>query len=342
MPLRIHYKLSTYRSHRRVGAMYMDCIRADHELVDSPADADVVILHLEPKDYAAIYEGHPSLRDKYVIAYCVWEASRLPGAYIKSISLVQEIWTCSAYCQRLFAEHHGNVVRVPHVVERPSGYSPADLTHVRELISYEPGRRYLLTVTKLWDKRKNTSTLIRIVGELSSTLPESRLVVKTDPEDRLPPKGPENVIFVRELLTDGQMNALLSTADVYVSAHHSEGWGLPLSDAMSFNLPVIATGYSGNLEFMTPENSFLVNYDECCIRPSDCFGSFDESMRWAYPREDHLAELIVAVCRQYGTRMVQDRCVRAGQDVARYSRQMVQRIILERLREIERNWRRRH
>jgi glycosyltransferase involved in cell wall biosynthesis len=100
----------------------------------------------------------------------------------------------------------------------------------------------LLTVTKLWDKRKNTSTLIRIVGELSSTLPESRLVVKADPEDRLPPKGPENVIFVRELLTDGQMNALLSTADVYVSAHHSEGWGLPLSDAMSFNLPVIATG----------------------------------------------------------------------------------------------------
>jgi hypothetical protein len=93
---------------------------------------------------------------------------------------------------------------------------------------------------------------------------------------------------------------------------------------------------------MTPENSFLVNYDECCIRPSDCFGSFDESMRWAYPREDHLAELIVAVCRQYGTRMVQDRCVRAWQDVARYSRQMVQRIILERLREIERNWRRRH
>jgi glycosyltransferase involved in cell wall biosynthesis len=46
----------------------------------------------------------------------------------------------------------------------------------------------------------------------------------------------------------------------YVSAHHAEGWGLGLSEAMAFGKPVIATGYSGNMEFMDARNSFPIPY----------------------------------------------------------------------------------
>jgi len=51
---------------------------------------------------------------------------------------------------------------------------------------------------------------------------------------------------------------LYTAADAYVSAHWGEGWGLPLSEAMSLGLPTIATDFSGNTEFMTKFNSFLV------------------------------------------------------------------------------------
>ena len=50
----------------------------------------------------------------------------------------------------------------------------------------------------------------------------------------------------------------MAAADCYVSLHRSEGFGLTLAEAMALGKPVIATGYSGNLDFMTPETSYLV------------------------------------------------------------------------------------
>ena len=48
--------------------------------------------------------------------------------------------------------------------------------------------------------------------------------------------------------------------DCYVSLHRSEGFGQTLAETMAIGKPVIATGYSGNLGFMTPDNSYLVDY----------------------------------------------------------------------------------
>jgi glycosyltransferase involved in cell wall biosynthesis len=52
--------------------------------------------------------------------------------------------------------------------------------------------------------------------------------------------------------------ALMAAADAYVSLHRAEGYGLTMAEAMVLGKPVIATGYSGNLEFMTEDNSVLV------------------------------------------------------------------------------------
>ena len=53
---------------------------------------------------------------------------------------------------------------------------------------------------------------------------------------------------------------LFTTSDAYVSPHHSEGWGLPLFEAMGIGLPTIGTRFGGNLDFMNDENSFLLSY----------------------------------------------------------------------------------
>ena len=75
-----------------------------------------------------------------------------------------------------------------------------------------------------------------------------------------------------------------------MSLHRSEGFGLPLAECMALGTPVIATGYSGNTDFMTPRNSYLVDWSptlvgpECEIYPAE--GS------WAEPDLDHAAELM--------------------------------------------------
>ena len=54
---------------------------------------------------------------------------------------------------------------------------------------------------------------------------------------------------------------MIAGCDCYVSLHRSEGLGLTMAEAMSFGKPVIATAYSGNLDFMT-DTALLVPYDE--------------------------------------------------------------------------------
>ena len=55
-------------------------------------------------------------------------------------------------------------------------------------------------------------------------------------------------------------SSLIALCDCYVSLHRAEGFGLGPAEAMWLGKPVIATGYSGNLDFMTPTNSLLVDY----------------------------------------------------------------------------------
>jgi glycosyltransferase involved in cell wall biosynthesis len=67
-----------------------------------------------------------------------------------------------------------------------------------------------------------------------------------------------DIHVVDQLLPDAEYNALLACCDCYVSLHRAEGFGLPLANAMHHGRPVIATAYSGNLDFMTQDNSYLI------------------------------------------------------------------------------------
>ena len=82
----------------------------------------------------------------------------------------------------------------------------------------------------------------------------------------------------------------MAACDCYVSLHRAEGFGLTMAEAMAIGKPVIATGYSGNVDFMNAENSYLVDYEigrvgpECEIYPPEG--------EWAEPSVEHAAELM--------------------------------------------------
>jgi glycosyltransferase involved in cell wall biosynthesis len=69
-----------------------------------------------------------------------------------------------------------------------------------------------------------------------------------------------NVLVIERDLTDGEMKALYSQCDVLVAPSCAEGFGLPLAEAMLSGLPVITTGWSGQMDFCNAENSWLVDY----------------------------------------------------------------------------------
>lgn len=55
--------------------------------------------------------------------------------------------------------------------------------------------------------------------------------------------------------------SLYASADVFVSLHRGEGLGLGLMESMALGKPVIATGWSGNMDFMDTFNSCLIPYN---------------------------------------------------------------------------------
>jgi glycosyltransferase involved in cell wall biosynthesis len=83
---------------------------------------------------------------------------------------------------------------------------------------------------------------------------------------------------------------LIASADCFVSLHRAEGFGYTMAEAMYYGVPVIASGYSGNLEYMTHENSLLVPCTERLVDVAD--GPFQRGSVWGDPDIDAAAELM--------------------------------------------------
>jgi hypothetical protein len=99
-----------------------------------------------------------------------------------------------------------------------------------------------------------------------------------------------DIVVLDTYLTPELHNALLAQCDAYVSLHRSEGFGLDMAGAMGLGKPVVATRYSGNLEFMDDATAYLVDYELGPVGPG-C-EPYPEDSRWAYPNLDHAAELL--------------------------------------------------
>ncbi len=71
--------------------------------------------------------------------------------------------------------------------------------------------------------------------------------------------------------------------DCYVSLHRAEGFGFGMLEAMQLGRPVIATAYSGNMEFCTPDNCYLVDYDLVAVERGE-YPGVERGSVWADPK----------------------------------------------------------
>jgi glycosyltransferase involved in cell wall biosynthesis len=98
------------------------------------------------------------------------------------------------------------------------------------------------------------------------------------------------ILFVEGTLDRRDSHAFTRSLDAYVSLHRAEGFGLTCAEAMAMGLPVIATGYSGNLEFMDESNSLLV--PARVVETDRPHGPYPAGSRWGDPDLDAAASLM--------------------------------------------------
>jgi glycosyltransferase involved in cell wall biosynthesis len=137
-----------------------------------------------------------------------------------------------------------------------------------------------------------------------------------------------DIEFIDGYLPAAQKAALLERADCFVSLHRSEGFGLGLAESMARGTPVIATGYSGNMDFMSSANGWLVDWRETEVGP-DC-EVYPAHGHWAEPDLDHAAALMRTVYEDRAAAAA--KASRAREDISgRYAPEVVGEIARARL-----------
>jgi SAM-dependent methyltransferase len=102
--------------------------------------------------------------------------------------------------------------------------------------------------------------------------------------------GRPDVHVIDGYLSPEFKNLMVAACDCYVSLHRAEGFGLTMAEAMYLGKPVVATAYSGNLDFMTEDNSFLVEHSLVQIGPGAT--PYPPEGQWAEPDVQHASRLM--------------------------------------------------
>src|SRR5213075_1191816 len=104
------------------------------------------------------------------------------------------------------------------------------------------------------------------------------------------------VVALSKMVAPSELAGLYAAADAYVLASRGEGWGRPYMEALAVGLPTIAANWAGNLEFMRPEPSWLVDGELVPVPADhDTFADEVKGHRWFAPDLDALASALTDV-----------------------------------------------
>lgn len=238
------------------------------------------------------------------IGFWVWELDKVPDIYARHAQTFDEIWTNTQFV----ADVVRKAIQMPVHVVLP-GVTITQKTAIRRVdFGLDPDKYIFMFVFDVASvmERKNPLAVIEAYKKAFRGNDRVQLAFKItrssfDPEGvaRLKAETASvgGVVIDRHLPRD-QAYGVLDACDCYVSLHRSEGYGITIAEAMLMGKPTIATGYSGNVDFMSEADTFMVPYRLEPIQadlpyyPRGCHwatadtNAAAERMRWVFEHQD--------------------------------------------------------
>ena len=232
--------------------------------------------------------GDGFFQGRYNIGLWAWELEDVPDYYLEGLQYVDEVWTLSKFARNAIARMTDKPVHVfPMPIDAPSWTSRID----RKTLGLPEGFLFLFCFDLFSVlERKNPLGLVDAFKSAFTPGEGPTLVIKAINGShreleveriKCAAAGRPDIIVLDDYLDFETNTALMASCDCYVSLHRSEGYGLTLAEAMALGKPVIATGYSGNLDFMNEDNSYLVPWTKTPV-PAGC-DPYPEGALWADP-----------------------------------------------------------
>ncbi|MEM7694433.1 MAG: glycosyltransferase [Pseudomonadota bacterium] len=267
-----------------------------------PVPARVNLIHLNGETVPiALAYMEDVFNGAYNIGYFFWELSTPSAAQKLALGLLDEIWVATDYGVSIYEP----VVDIPvrnvgmavEPMETPD--KAAARAWVRERLPIGPETFVCLAAFDSFSflERKNPHGMVDAFRTAFGPEEDVALVLKTHNRDfvldthqsmrwerilEIANTDPR-IIIMNETLRYPDLIKLKAGADCFVSLHRSEGWGFGLIEAMSVGTPVVATGYSGSLDFAREESAFLVDYD--LVEPgANEYIFVDKGQVWAAPK----------------------------------------------------------
>ena len=340
---------STIVSQDFVSGMLPDDRRSLNQLVpgNKQSPPEISICH----GPVSCFEVQPDAR--YHIGRTMFETDRLPKDWVRQCNLMDEIWVPTEFNRETFLRsgvEARKIVLIPGAVDEnhfdPGQHEPAELPN--------RARFNFLSVFE-WIWRKGWDVLLKAYlqefgpeddvclylrcyecncpdGDAKKLMASRVLEVAQNlgvAEDQLP-----RIEILADQVPYGQLPSLYRSVQCLVAPSRGEGWGRPHHEAMMMGVPVIATNWSGNTEFMNEENSYLLDYELSPVRGVETAFQIYEGHEWAEPSAEHLRELMR---RAYSS---PDEAMRKGamartHVLKHFSRASVAQIVSERLKAID-------
>lgn len=237
----------------------------------------------------------------YNIAFWAWELPELPLEWSDSIELIDEIWVPSEFVAKAVRARTEKPVNVfPHPVTKvltsllnrkyfnlPEDscifLMAYDVNSIRQRKNPDDA---ISAFQKAFDKNDMS---VMLLIKINSANPEEIKYINRKI------KNYSNIRVITFTLDRIEMDSLLNMVNCFVSLHRSEGFGLLIAEALIFGKPVLATAWSGNMDFMDNSYPFLVDFKLISI--TEPYGPYKKGQIWADPDIDHASKLMKRIAK---------------------------------------------
>ena len=262
----------------------------DEGLSDDPRyAANVVVVNADVLgDKLVKSEQWAALQPRPTAGIWAWELPEMPSAMAASARALDEIWCGSQFIADALTRSgvETPIYVHPWYVEAPNP------THLRRSDLGLPEEGFLVGFAfdvRSVPARKNPEGLLDAYLDAFGADDGAVLVLKVlnDYEGSVVARlreragGRTDVLFIDRRWDGIEMQAFYQLIDVYCSLHRSEGTGLTMLHAMAAGTPVIATAYSGNLDYMNDQVARLIPWT--LVEVGETAAPYPADAHWAEP-----------------------------------------------------------